>query len=118
MAKAAAAETATSALLKAASTASPEAVAKVVETGHALIDHVDASHAKRWSDIAAKVKSMQPASLPKGGMKVGTAVVGAIAIGGGIYLASKLFSKPKDRQPNWADRIAAERRDATPQQSR
>lgn len=59
--------------------------------------------------IASLKASLPPLPQPKAlmGMKPSTAILGAVAVGGGVYLASKLFgSKPKPTY--WQDRIAQE----------
>ena len=40
------------------------------------------------------------------GMKPSTAILGAVAVGGGVYLASKLFGAKPKADTYWQDRIA------------
>ena len=110
----AAAEAATHRLAAAGKNATPEMAAEATSLLTKWLDTSKAESAKRWADIAARFPAGGGAALPPKtvfpkGMSVGSAVLGTIAIGGGVYLASKIFSKPKERHPNWTDRVMAER---------
>lgn len=112
-------EEATQRLIAAGKDATPEMADEAKSLLMKWLESGNAESAKRWAEIANKVtppaggnSSYAKAVLPKG-MSVGSAILGTVAIGGGIYLASKLFSSPKPQQPTWADRVVAAR--ANPQ---
>lgn len=113
-------DAATKRLVDAGKHATPEMAKEAAEALTHWLNISKTESANRWTDLAAKVSigsGPSPTTIPAAakGMKVSTAVLGTIAIGGGIYLASKLLSKPKERPSTWTGRIASERSPASQQ---